>query len=39
LLCSTIAKYQKRIDGVKLGGGDASELEKYVERLKGIYEN
>ena len=39
LLYSTIVKYQKRIDGVKLGGGDATELEEYVERLKGIYEN
>ena len=39
LLFSTIAKYQKRIDGIKLGGGDTSELEKYIEKLRGLYEN
>ena len=39
LLYSTIAKHQKRIDGIKLGGGDASELEEYVKGLRGMYEN
>ena len=39
LLYSTIAKHQKRVDGMKLGGADTAELEKYIEKLRGLYEN
>lgn len=39
MLFSTIAKYQKRVDGMKLGGSDTSELEEYIEKLRGLYEN
>ncbi len=39
LLFSTIAKYQKKVDGIRLGGGDTAELEEYIEKLRGLYEN
>ena len=39
LLFSTIAKYQKKVDGIKLGGGDTADLEEYIEKLRGLYEN
>ena len=39
LLFSIIAKHQKRADGIKLGGGDTAELEKYIEALRGLYDN
>ncbi len=39
LLFSAIAKHQKRVDGMKLGGQDTTELEKYIEKLRNIYEN
>ena len=39
LLFSTIAKHQKRVDGIKLSGGDTAELEKYIETLRGLYDN
>ena len=39
LLFSTIAKHQKKVDGIRLGGGDTAELEEYIEKLRGLYEN
>ena len=36
LLNSTIAKNQKRLDGLRLGGQDTSEIENYIQELEKL---